>query len=57
MEFWGPVATVHPISIAPTREVATSLMAVTRATGSHTDIAVPQFGPMLDFFAAQSKPR
>ena len=29
-----------------------SLMAVTRAGGSHTDVVVPQFGPMLDFFAA-----
>ncbi|MDP2996722.1 MAG: PHB depolymerase family esterase [Bryobacterales bacterium] len=25
--------------------------------GSHTDVVVPQFGPMLDFFAAQAKPR
>jgi hypothetical protein len=32
-------------------------MAVTRAGGSHTDVVVPQFGPMLDFFAAQAKPR
>jgi hypothetical protein len=25
--------------------------------GSHTDVVVPQFGPVLDFFAAQAKPR
>ena len=64
-----------PISTAPTREVATSVIAVSRATdslakqagakvvyievpgGSHTDVVVPQFGPMLEFFAAQAKPR
>ena len=56
MEFWG-AGSNSPLSIAPAHEAATSWMAVTRAGGTHTDIVVPQFGPMLDFFAAQAKPR
>jgi hypothetical protein len=65
----------NPISTAPTPEVGTCVIAVSRATGSlanqtgakvvyvevpggsHTDVVVPQFGPMLDFFAAQAKTR
>jgi pimeloyl-ACP methyl ester carboxylesterase len=38
------------------KKIAMNIVYVEIPGGSHTDVAAPQFGPMLDFFAKQSKP-